>query len=60
MGFGGGTFLTQNKALPGTYINFVSASRASAVLSDRGVATIPVILDWLNALFLITTTSFGI
>ena len=27
---GGGTFLVQNKVLPGSYINFVSVSRASA------------------------------
>jgi hypothetical protein len=48
MALGGGVFLTQNKALPGSYINFVSASRASATLSDRGVAAIPVMLDWGN------------
>jgi len=33
---GGGTFITQNKVMPGTYMNFVSAARASATLSDRG------------------------
>lgn len=46
MALGGGTWLTQNKILPGSYINFVSAARASATLSDRGTATIPVELDW--------------
>lgn len=46
MALGGGTFLTQNKTLPGSYINFVSVSRASATLSDRGVATMPIELDW--------------
>ena len=46
MALGGGTFLVQNKVLPGAYINFVSAARASANLSDRGVATIPLELDW--------------
>ena len=46
MALGGGTFLVQNKVLPGAYINFVSAARASANLSDRGIATIPLILDW--------------
>ncbi len=46
MALGGGTFLAQNKVLPGTYINFVSAARASASLSDRGSATIPLELDW--------------
>lgn len=38
MAIGGGTFTSQNKALPGAYINFISASRADAALSDRGSA----------------------
>jgi len=46
MALGGGTFITQNKPLPGSYINFVSAARASASLSDRGVATLPISGDW--------------
>ena len=46
MALGGGTYLVQNKLLPGAYINFVSASRASATLSDRGTATFPLSLDW--------------
>jgi len=43
---GGGSFTVQNKELPGTYENFVSAANASAVLSDRGIATMPMELDW--------------
>ena len=46
MALGGGAFLTQNKVLPGTYINFISVGRASATLSDRGYATMPLELDW--------------
>ena len=46
MALGGGTFVTQNKVLPGTYINFVSAASASATLSDRGYAAMPLELDW--------------
>ncbi len=46
MALGGGSFLVQNKVLPGSYINFVSAARASASLSDRGTATMPLELDW--------------
>ena len=46
MALGGGTFTAQNKVLPGTYINFVSAASASTNLSDRGVATMPLELDW--------------
>ena len=36
MSLGGGSFISQNKVLPGAYINFVSAASASATLSDRG------------------------
>ena len=46
MALGGGTFTVQNKVLPGSYINFFSAAAASANISDRGVATIPLLLDW--------------
>lgn len=46
MALGGGTFLTQNKILPGSYINFVSVDRASATLSDRGIAALPLPLGW--------------
>ncbi|MDF2987402.1 MAG: Phage tail sheath protein [Eubacterium sp.] len=46
MALGGGTFLTQNKVLPGSYINFISAARAAATLSERGYAAMPLILDW--------------
>ena len=46
MALGGGTWTTQNKKLPGTYINYVSAGIASQALSDRGIATVPVELDW--------------
>lgn len=46
MALGGGTFLTQNKILPGAYINFISVASASATLSDRGIATIPLEMNW--------------
>lgn len=46
MALGGGTFATQNKELPGAYINFVSAASANAALSERGIATMPLELDW--------------
>ena len=45
MALGGGTFLTQNKVLPGAYINFVSAAKASATLSDRGYAAMGIELE---------------
>lgn len=46
MSLGGGTFVTQNKKLPGAYINFVSRARASATLSSRGICAMPLELDW--------------
>lgn len=46
MALGGGTFLTQNKELPGTYHNFISAARAFVNLSDRGYVGLPMVLDW--------------
>lgn len=46
MSLGGGTFTTQNKKLPGTYTNFSSTQAANASLSDRGIATMPLVLDW--------------
>lgn len=46
MALGGGSFTTQNKELPGAYINYVSAASASAALSERGIATMPLELDW--------------
>lgn len=43
---GGGTFTTQNKVLPGTYMNFVSVAKANAELSERGICAIPMELNW--------------
>lgn len=37
---GGGTFVTQNKILPGSYINVVSTTKATATLGERGMAAI--------------------
>lgn len=60
MALGGGTFVTQNKVLPGTYINFISAARASTTLSDRGVVAMPLELDWGPdaAVFTVTAEDF--
>lgn len=46
MALGGGTFLVPNKVLPGTYINFVSKSKAQADLSDRGYVAVALPLSW--------------
>lgn len=46
MALGGGNWLTQNKKLPGYYHNVISLKRASAELSDRGIAAVPLNLSW--------------
>lgn len=46
MALGGGTYVTQNKTLPGAYFQFVSRATASSALSDRGVAAIALDLNW--------------
>ncbi len=46
MALGGGTWQTQTKVLPGTYVNFSSAAKASAALSERGYAAAPFVLSW--------------
>ena len=46
MAYGGGTFIAQNKILPGAYINFVSVKTSSSALSDRGVAAIGITPGW--------------
>lgn len=46
MALGGGTFTVQNKVLSGAYVNFFSVASASAAVSDRGIATVPLTLDW--------------
>lgn len=60
MALGGGTFLVQNKVLPGCYINFISAARATATLSDRGYAAMPLELNWgpAGAVFAVTNDEF--
>lgn len=60
MALGGGTYTSQNKELPGAYINFVSAASANASLSERGIATMPLKLDWGidNEVFEVTAEDF--
>lgn len=57
---GGGTFVTQNKILPGAYINFVSAARSTSD-QERGITAIPFELDWgiENEIFELTADDFN-
>lgn len=60
MALGGGIWAVQNKVLPGTYINFSSVAKASATLSERGFAAMPLMLDWgpENQVFTVTNGDF--
>ena len=42
----GGKFLTYNKALPGAYINFKSVPAPASIVGSRGIATMPLTLNW--------------
>lgn len=60
MAYGGGTFLARNKVVPGTYINVVGATRATATLGDRGVVAVALELEWGadNQIIEVTDTDF--
>lgn len=45
---GGGEFTSQNKVLPGSYINVISSRMSSVVMGKRGKAAFPMELDWGN------------
>lgn len=57
---GGGTFVTQNKTLPGAYFQFISRATASAALSDRGVTAMALELNWGpdNTIFTVEASEF--
>lgn len=46
MSLGGGTWLFQNKVLPGAYINFKSKVRPTVDFADRGYGAMALKLDW--------------
>lgn len=55
MALGGGVWTTQNKILPGTYVNVVGKNVNSSD-NERGVVAVPVELDWGEANKVITLT----
>lgn len=44
MALGGGVFVTQNKVLPGSYINFINRTSVGTALGQRGVVAIALAL----------------
>lgn len=60
MALGGGVFVTQNKVLAGSYINFVQASKSTATLGERGVCAIALPLgnDTQGSVITVTRSEF--
>lgn len=46
MALGGGTFTSQNKVLPGAYINIKTASGSVVTIGERGTVALPIALSW--------------
>lgn len=46
MALGGGTFTSQNKVLPGAYINIKTASGSVVTIGERGTVAAPIALSW--------------
>ena len=60
MALGGGTWLFQNKVLPGAYINFKSKYRPNTEMVDRGFGAMAMELDWgpVNEVFAVEAEDF--
>lgn len=46
MALGGGTFTSQNKVLPGAYINIETAVSSVVTIGERGTVALPIALNW--------------
>ena len=46
MALGGGNWISQNKKIPGAYINFISRATANAALGERGIVAMGLKMDW--------------
>lgn len=59
MALGGGTFVTQNKTIPGAYINFVTTATGATVFGERGVVALGDSFNWgSNDIFEVTAKDF--
>lgn len=58
---GGGTFVTRDKVLPGSYINFVNSASVNSALGERGIVAIALPLGFKAGKVLeITATDFAL
>ena len=57
---GGGVFITQNKTLPGSYINFVNSNTGGALFGERGVVAIalPLTAEKAGEVIYVTANDF--
>lgn len=57
---GGGVFVTQNKTLPGSYINFVNTNTGGALFGERGVVAIalPLTAEKAGEVIYVTANDF--
>lgn len=55
---GGGTWITQNKVLPGIYINFVSLARNVYPIAERGYVALPLATNWGDAVTTLKIETF--
>lgn len=46
MSLGGGSYIIENKIIPGAYINFVTTTRGNVTLGERGVGVLGLELEW--------------
>lgn len=46
LAFGGGSFVSQNKVLPGVYVNVAAGSKVGSDIADRGVAALGLEMSW--------------
>lgn len=53
----GGTFLTQNKVRPGAYINVKTEAKPLGSVSDRGIMTLALPLDWGDSKKIVTLSN---
>lgn len=59
MALGGGTFVTQNKTIPGAYINFVTTATGATVFGERGIVALGDSFNWgSNNIFEVTAEDF--
>ncbi|MGL5514687.1 MAG: phage tail protein, partial [Sporomusa sp.] len=42
----GGRWTSQNKRIPGAYLNFTAVAQPSMTVGDRGIGTLAIPLSW--------------